>query len=171
MYLEKINSPEDIKQYTAQDRKKLAEEMRQAIIQRVSVHGGHLGPDLGFVEASIALHTVFNSPEDKIVFDVSHQCNPLLLTARKLMRIMLGTMAQLHLSQNFEHALLALRLPHSEVFQLQIHIFLNGKFVDKIEVLEHEADATLAIGGALTLLQMTHFLVIQPILALRRTIQ
>ena len=59
MYLEKINSPEDIKQYTAQDRKKLAEEMRQAIIQRVSVHGGHLGPDLGFVEASIALHTVF----------------------------------------------------------------------------------------------------------------
>ena len=68
MYLEKINSPEDIKQYTAQDRKKLAEEMRQAIIQRVSVHGGHLGPDLGFVEASIALHTVFNSPEDKIVF-------------------------------------------------------------------------------------------------------
>ena len=62
MYLEKINSPEDIKQYTAQDRKKLAEEMPQAIIQRVSVHGGHLEPDLGFVEASIALHTVFNSP-------------------------------------------------------------------------------------------------------------
>ena len=83
MYLEKINSPEDIKQYTAQDRKKLAEEMRQAIIQRVSVHGGHLGPDLGFVEASIALHTVFNSPEDKIVFDVSHQCYPhKMLTGR-----------------------------------------------------------------------------------------
>ena len=97
--------------------------------------------------------------------------NPLLLTARKLMRIMLGTMAQLHLSQNFEHTLLALRLPHSEVFQLQIHILLNGKFVDKIEVLEHEADATLAIGGTLTLLQMAHFLIIQPILALRRTIQ
>ena len=83
MYLEKINSPEDIKQYTAQDRKKLAEEMRQAIIQRVSVHGGHLGPDLGFVEASIALHTVFNSPEDKIVFDVSPQCYPhKMLTGR-----------------------------------------------------------------------------------------
>ena len=83
MYLEKINSPKDIKQYTAQDRKKLAEEMRQAIIQRVSVHGGHLGPDLGFVEASIALHTVFNSPEDKIVFDVSHQCYPhKMLTGR-----------------------------------------------------------------------------------------
>ena len=80
-------------------------------------------------------------------------------------------MAQLHLSQNFEHALLALRLSHSEVFQLQIHILLNGKFVDKIEVLEHEADAPLAIGGTLTFLQMTHFLVIQPILALRRTIQ
>ena len=80
-------------------------------------------------------------------------------------------MAQLHLSQNFQHALLALRLSHSEVFQLQIHIFLNSKFVDKIEVLEHEADATLAISGTLTLLQVTHFLVIQPIFALRRTIQ
>ena len=70
----------------------------------------------------------------------------------ELMRIMLGTMTQLHLSQNFEHALLALRLSYSEVFQLQIHILLNGKFVDKVEVLEHEADATLAIGGTLTLL-------------------
>ena len=80
-------------------------------------------------------------------------------------------MTDLYLAQDVEHALLALRLPHSEVFQLQIHIFLNGKFVDKIEVLEHEADASLAIGGTLTLLQMAHFLVIQPILAFRRTIQ
>ena len=54
----------------------VADEVRQAVLNRVSKHGGHIGPNLGFVEATVALHYVFNAPEDKFVFDVSHQCYP-----------------------------------------------------------------------------------------------
>ena len=58
--------------------------MRKALLERASVHGGHVGPDLGFVEAAVALHTVFDSPKDKIVFDVSHQSYPhKMLTGRQ----------------------------------------------------------------------------------------
>ncbi|AOH47068.1 1-deoxy-D-xylulose-5-phosphate synthase [Selenomonas sp. oral taxon 920] len=83
MYLEKITSPADIKGYGAAERKALAEEMRGALLKRASVHGGHFGPDFGIVETIIALHTVFDSPTDKIVYDVSHQCYPhKMLTGR-----------------------------------------------------------------------------------------
>lgn len=84
MYLEKINSPADVKKLTSEEMKKLAEEMRTALIKKLSVHGGHCGPNLGMVEAVIALHYVFDSPEDKLVFDVSHQtyCHK-MLTGRK----------------------------------------------------------------------------------------
>ncbi len=84
MYLEKINSPADVKKLSSGEMKRLAEEMRAALIKKLSVHGGHCGPNLGFVEATIALHYVFNSPEDKLVFDVSHQtyCHK-MLTGRK----------------------------------------------------------------------------------------
>ncbi len=62
----------------------LADEVRQGVLNRVSNHGGHVGPNLGFNEATVALHYVFNAPEDKIVFDVSHQCYPhKMLTGRK----------------------------------------------------------------------------------------
>ena len=82
--LNQIKSPKDVKKLNASERKELAEEMRQAIINRVSKIGGHLGPNLGTVELTIALHTVFDSPKDKIVFDVSHQCYPhKLLTGRQ----------------------------------------------------------------------------------------
>lgn len=84
MYLEKIQTPNDIKHYTPHERKILAQEMRDAMLIRTSIHGGHLGPDFGIVEATIALHTVFDSPKDKIVFDISHQCYPhKMLTGRK----------------------------------------------------------------------------------------
>ena len=73
MYLEKINSPADVKKLSSDEMKKLAEEMRTALIKKLSVHGGHCGPNLGMVEAVIALHYVFDSPKDKLVFDVSHQ--------------------------------------------------------------------------------------------------
>ena len=73
MYLESIKSPSDIKNYTAEKRLELAKEIRAALLKRASIHGGHFGPDFGFVEATIALHTVFNSPQDKFVFDISHQ--------------------------------------------------------------------------------------------------
>ena len=83
MYLEKITSPADIKGYTAEQRRELAREMRGALLKRASIHGGHFGPDFGIVEAIIALHTVFDSPTDKIVYDVSHQSYPhKMLTGR-----------------------------------------------------------------------------------------
>ena len=83
MYLETITSPADIKGYTAEQRRVLAQEMRDALLKRASIHGGHFGPDFGVVEAIIALHTVFDSPTDKIVYDVSHQCYPhKMLTGR-----------------------------------------------------------------------------------------
>lgn len=83
MYLETITSPADIKGYTAEQRRVLAQEMRDALLKRASMHGGHFGPDFGIIEAIIALHTVFDSPTDKIVFDVSHQCYPhKMLTGR-----------------------------------------------------------------------------------------
>ena len=83
LYLEKITSPADIKGYTAEQRRALAQEMRKALLKRASIHGGHFGPDFGAVEAIIALHTVFDSPTDKIVYDVSHQSYPhKMLTGR-----------------------------------------------------------------------------------------
>ena len=83
--LEKINSPQDVKVLSYDEMRTLADEIRQGILTRVNAIGGHLGPDLGIVEATIALHYVFNSPVDKFVFDVSHQCYPhKMLTGRKL---------------------------------------------------------------------------------------
>ncbi|MDE7124460.1 MAG: 1-deoxy-D-xylulose-5-phosphate synthase, partial [Eubacterium sp.] len=84
MYLEKINSPDDVKKLNIRELEALAAEMRGTLINRLSKHGGHFGPNLGFVDATVALHYVFNSPKDKIVFDVSHQCYPhKMLTGRK----------------------------------------------------------------------------------------
>lgn len=76
MYIEKIQSPADLKGLDIKALNIVADETRAAVINRVSKHGGHVGPNLGFVEATIALHYVFNAPEDKFVFDVSHQCYP-----------------------------------------------------------------------------------------------
>lgn len=84
MYLEKINSPADVKRLDIGQMTVLAGEIRHALLQKLSDHGGHIGPNLGMVEATIALHDVFNSPEDKIVFDVSHQSyTHKMLTGRK----------------------------------------------------------------------------------------
>ena len=73
-YLNSISSPSNIKEYNLGELKELASEIREAILNRLSIKGGHFGPNLGIVECTIALHYVFNSPIDKIVFDVSHQC-------------------------------------------------------------------------------------------------
>lgn len=84
MYIEKINQPTDVKNLNSEQLHILAEEMRQALLQKLSKHGGHFGPNLGMVEATIALHYVFNSPTDKIVYDVSHQSYlHKMLTGRK----------------------------------------------------------------------------------------
>ena len=76
MLLENIKSPKDIKEFSIEKLNELADEIRKGILNRVNIIGGHLGPDLGIVEATIALHYVFNSPYDKFVFDVSHQIYP-----------------------------------------------------------------------------------------------
>ncbi len=84
MYIEEINSPNDLKKLNKKELSKLAQEIRTALIKHTSIYGGHLGSNLGVVELTIALHYVFNSPVDKIVFDVSHQSyTHKMLTGRK----------------------------------------------------------------------------------------
>lgn len=84
MLLEKINSPKDLKILTESQLAELCDEIRKGLLSRLSEHGGHIGPNLGIVEVTVALHYVFNSPEDKIVYDVSHQSyTHKMLTGRK----------------------------------------------------------------------------------------
>lgn len=83
-YLNTINSPQDLKKLEIHELDTVAKEIREAVLNRDSKIGGHVGPNLGIVETTIALHYVFNSPQDKIVFDVSHQCYPhKILTGRQ----------------------------------------------------------------------------------------
>lgn len=84
MILDKVNMPEDLKVLSIDEMNTLSNEMRELIVKKVNTTGGHMGPNLGIIEATIAMHYVFNSPEDKIVFDVSHQSYPhKILTGRK----------------------------------------------------------------------------------------
>lgn len=73
MKLSYIHSPVDIKGLSIDQLKEVTAEIREALLLKLSRHGGHIGPNLGFVEATVALHYVFDAPYDKIVFDVSHQ--------------------------------------------------------------------------------------------------
>lgn len=83
-YLENINSPADLKKLDVADLPAVADELRAVLLQKISAAGGHIGPNLGMVEATVALHYVFDSPKDKIVFDVSHQSYVhKMLTGRK----------------------------------------------------------------------------------------
>lgn len=82
--LDKINGPQDVKRLSIKQMNSLAQDIREGILTRVDAIGGHVGPDLGIVEATIAMHYVFDSPKDKFVFDVSHQTYPhKMLTGRK----------------------------------------------------------------------------------------
>lgn len=84
MYIEKVNTPQDIKGLNINELNVLADEIRAGVLNRVSSHGGHVGPNLGFTEATVAMHYVFDAPRDKFVFDVSHQVYPhKMLTGRK----------------------------------------------------------------------------------------
>lgn len=73
MYIEKIKSPQDVKNLPVEQLSILSDEIRIALIKKLSEHGGHIGPNLGMVEMTVAMHYVFSSPIDKFVFDVSHQ--------------------------------------------------------------------------------------------------
>lgn len=74
MYIENIKSPQDVKCLNYEQLNSMCDELRNALLEKLSAHGGHIAPNLGFLEATVALHYVFNSPVDKFVFDVSHQC-------------------------------------------------------------------------------------------------
>src|SRR6202167_1530617 len=71
--LDSINSPDDVKRLSPAQLAELAQEIRDFLIQSLSKTGGHLGPNLGVVELTLAIHAVFNTPTDKLLFDVSHQ--------------------------------------------------------------------------------------------------
>ena len=82
--LEKINMTEDLKQLSAKEKVELADEIRRYVLEIVSKNGGHLASNLGVVELTIALHSVFNLPQDKIIWDVGHQSYVhKILTGRK----------------------------------------------------------------------------------------
>ena len=84
MILDKINEPKDLKKLNEEELNTLAGEMREPIVKKVNVTGGHIAPNLGIIETTIAMHYVFDMPKDKVVFDVSHQCYPhKILTGRK----------------------------------------------------------------------------------------
>jgi len=84
MILDKVDSPIDLRNLNIEEMKTLADEMRELIIKKVNTTGGHFGPNLGIVEATIAMHYVFGAPKDKFIFDVSHQCYPhKMITGRK----------------------------------------------------------------------------------------
>lgn len=73
MKLDEIHSPNDIKRLSVDELPALCDELRAALLKKLAAHGGHIGPNLGMVEATVALHYVFDAPADKLVFDVSHQ--------------------------------------------------------------------------------------------------
>ena len=82
--LNKVNYPKDLKNLSLDEMNKLADEIRELLVKKVNAIGGHMGPNLGFLEATIALHYVFDAPQDKIVFDIAHQCyTHKILTVRK----------------------------------------------------------------------------------------
>ena len=82
--LDKVKYPKDLKKFSDEDLKKLCVELRNEVVSAVSVTGGHLGAGLGVVELTIALHSVFNTPKDKLIWDVGHQCYPhKVLTGRR----------------------------------------------------------------------------------------
>ena len=82
--LKDINSPDDVKKLNMEELKVLANDIRDGLFNRLTKIGGHFGPNFGIVETEIAMHYVFNSPEDKFIFDVSHQSYPhKMLTGRK----------------------------------------------------------------------------------------
>ena len=82
--IKQINFPSDLRKFKKENLKKISEELRDELIDVVSETGGHLGAGLGVVELTVALHYVFDTPKDKLVWDVSHQCYPhKIITGRR----------------------------------------------------------------------------------------
>ena len=84
MLLDRVNYPKDLKSFSLEELTKLCSEIREILIKKILKVGGHLGPNLGMAEATVALHYVFDAPKDQFIFDVSHQCYiHKILTGRK----------------------------------------------------------------------------------------
>ncbi|MEE4315656.1 MAG: 1-deoxy-D-xylulose-5-phosphate synthase N-terminal domain-containing protein, partial [Erythrobacter sp.] len=82
--LDQVDTPDDLRRLKPEQLRQLADELRAEMIDAVSVSGGHLGSGLGVVELTVAIHYVFNTPEDKLVWDVGHQCYPhKIITGRR----------------------------------------------------------------------------------------
>ena len=82
--IKQINFPSDLRKFKKENLKKISDELREELIDVVSETGGHLGAGLGVVELTVALHYVFDTPKDKLVWDVSHQCYPhKIITGRR----------------------------------------------------------------------------------------
>ena len=81
--IKQINFPSDLRKYKKENLKQISNELRDELIDVVSETGGHLGAGLGVVELTVALHYVFDTPKDKLVWDVSHQCYPQIITGRR----------------------------------------------------------------------------------------
>ncbi len=82
--LDRVRIPEDLRNYSAEQLKALADELRAETIDAVSTTGGHLGASLGVVELTVAMHAVFDTPHDRVIWDVGHQCYPhKILTGRR----------------------------------------------------------------------------------------
>ena len=82
--LDKVNFPKDLKKFNLEELKQLSSELRSEVIDAVSVTGGHLGAGLGVVELTVALHNIFDTPKDKVIWDVGHQCYPhKIITGRR----------------------------------------------------------------------------------------
>ena len=75
-FLDKVNFPKDFKKFSLNELKSLSEDLRKEVIDAVSETGGHLGAGLGVVELTVALHKIFDTPKDKLIWDVGHQCYP-----------------------------------------------------------------------------------------------
>ena len=82
--LDKVNIPKDLRKFDIKQLKQLSNELRSEVIDAVSVTGGHLGAGLGVVELTVALHNIFDTPKDKLIWDVGHQCYPhKIITGRR----------------------------------------------------------------------------------------
>ena len=82
--LDRVHTPQDLKQFSVKEIKQVSDELRSETIDAVSVTGGHLGAGLGVVELTVALHYVFNTPHDRLIWDVGHQAYPhKILTGRR----------------------------------------------------------------------------------------
>ncbi len=112
--LDRVKTPKDLKKIKAKDLPQLADELRRETIEAVSVTGGHLGAGLGVVELTVALHWVFDTPNDRLIWDVGHQCYPhKILTGRRIAFAQSGKAAGYRASRSEQKASMTRSVPRN----------------------------------------------------------